>query len=197
MTPKSGTGRVVRGGSWHSDNTVNFRCAYRNNLKPEKPKALPLRRKLEHWLDGLSQRAALQLYRFDWFAFFHDSVALDRAALLEGLDAYLPQTQGRLRRTAAMGRRRPPADIGSYKAVARAVKAAGENALSDDRLLEIADYLDERNVPPPEAWAELDPPATSWRSAVKSHRRRVGKLIRYRLEQWKQTRRREKQLRRG
>ena len=68
---------------------------------------------------------------------------------------------------------------------------------SSDRLMDIADYLDERSVPTPEAWAKLDPPATNWRSAVNSHRRRVGNLIRYRLEQWKQMRRREKQLRQG
>ena len=30
-----GDNRVVRGGSWNNDNTDNFRCAYRNNNKPD------------------------------------------------------------------------------------------------------------------------------------------------------------------
>jgi len=30
-----GVSRVLRGGSWNNDNTDNFRCAYRNNNKPE------------------------------------------------------------------------------------------------------------------------------------------------------------------
>ena len=30
-----GVSRVLRGGSWNNDNTGNFRCAYRNNNKPE------------------------------------------------------------------------------------------------------------------------------------------------------------------
>jgi hypothetical protein len=30
-----GVSRVLRGGSWNNDNTDNFRCAYRNNNKPD------------------------------------------------------------------------------------------------------------------------------------------------------------------
>jgi hypothetical protein len=30
-----GASRVLRGGSWNNDNTDNFRCAYRNNNKPD------------------------------------------------------------------------------------------------------------------------------------------------------------------
>lgn len=160
----------------------------------DRPRALPLRRKLEHWLDGLSKRAVLQLYRFDWPGFFHDSMTLDRATLLAGLDEYLPQTKARLRRTPSMGRRGPTPDLRNYKAVARAVKAIGEDWAVGKRLLEFADYLDEREAPAPEAWAKLDPPATSWRSAVESHRKRVVRIVKYRLGQWKEMRRRVKRI---
>jgi hypothetical protein len=30
-----GDNRVLRGGSWNNDNTDNFRCAYRNNNRPD------------------------------------------------------------------------------------------------------------------------------------------------------------------
>jgi formylglycine-generating enzyme len=34
IAPKSGSSRVLRGGSWRNDNTDYFRCAYRNYLAP-------------------------------------------------------------------------------------------------------------------------------------------------------------------
>lgn len=35
MGETEGDNRVVRGGSWNNDNTDNFRCAYRNNNRPD------------------------------------------------------------------------------------------------------------------------------------------------------------------
>jgi hypothetical protein len=35
MGPGRKTYRVVRGGSWNNDNENNFRCAYRNNNRPD------------------------------------------------------------------------------------------------------------------------------------------------------------------
>jgi hypothetical protein len=161
----------------------------------DKPGALPLRRKLEHWLDGLSKRTMLQLHRFDWFRFAADSMTLDRSTLLNRLDRYLPQTQRRVPRTPGMGRRGPAPDIESYKAVARAVQEVGALWAVGANLLKVAALLDDRGTPPPREWAELEPPATSWRSAVESHRRRVVKLIKYRLGSWKRLRRRVKAIR--
>jgi hypothetical protein len=163
----------------------------------DKPGALPLRRKLEHWLDGLSKRATLQLHRFDWLRFVRDSMTLDRAVLLGSLDRYLPLTKERSPRTPAMGRRGPPPDLESYKAVTRAVRETGEDWAVGGNLLKVAGLLDDREVMAPESWASLEPPATSWSAAVETHRKRVVKIIRYRIEAWKQMRRRERAIRKG
>ena len=158
------------------------------------PDALPLRRRLEHWLDGLPESLVLRLYRFDWLAFFEDSNRLDRPTLLARLDDYLPGTRRHHRRTPAMGRRGPVPNLAEYKAVAKAIRIVGEVWTRRPGLRRVAEHLDRLDAPSPENWARLDPPATSWQSAVEAHPKRVVKILKYRLKQLAKMRRRFQDL---
>ena len=59
----------------------------------------------------------------------------------------------------------------------------------------MAETLDGWGIPTPDNWAKLDPPATSWRSAVESHPKRVRKILEYRLERLKVLSKRVQSLR--
>ena len=149
------------------------------------PDALPLRRQLELWLDNLPESVVARLYRFDWTSFFFDSNRLDRGKLLARLDRYLPPLRRKRRRQAWMGRRGPAPDVAGYNAIRRAVRAAGKNWRLRAGLKRVAETLDGWEVPTPDSWTKLDPPATTWRSAVESHTKLVRKILEYRLERLK------------
>jgi hypothetical protein len=161
------------------------------------PGAPPLRRSLEHWLDGLPESLVPRLHRFDWYAFFEDSNRFDRPALLDRLDRYLPAARRRLRRTPAMGRRGPTPAIAEYNAVAQVIGLVGEDWPRRPGLRRVAEELDRLGVSPVEKWATLDPPATSWTSAVASHPKRVVKILKYRLKQREEIQRRLKAIAQG
>ena len=149
----------------------------------EDPGALPLRRQLELWLDGLPETATARLYRFRWPAFFMDSIRLGRPRLLTRLDRYLPAVRRKQLRKPWMGRRGPLPDVCGYTTIGKAVRRIGKDWRRHSGLQAVAKLLDVAAYPVPGSWAKLDAPVTSWRSAVASHPARVRKILEYRLKQ--------------
>ena len=163
----------------------------------DEPDALPLRQRLELWLDGLPETAVPRLYRFDWFAFFDDSNRLDRSEVLAGIDRYLPVVRRKRGRSPWMGRRGPVPDVVSYQAVARAVRSVGEGWTRRPGLQKLAERLDEMRYPTPLSWSKLVPPATCWRSAAEAHPKRVVKIVEYRLNRLRALAGRRESIRQG
>ncbi len=161
----------------------------------DEPGALPLRRHLELWLDGLPETALARLYRFDWLQFFADSNRLSRPTLLGRLDRYLPTLRRKQPRAAWMGRRGPVPDIAAYTAIGKAVRRVGKGWTRQPGLRQVCQLLDDVNCPTPASWAKLDPPATSWRSAVESDSRRVRNTLKYRFDRLQELSGRAKSIR--
>ena len=72
--------------------------------------------------------------------------------------------------------------MASHRAVEQVIGAAGPDWTRRPQLRAVAEALDDRQLPTPDKWAQLSPPATSWRSAVESNPKRVVKLLKYRLQ---------------
>jgi len=163
----------------------------------DEPDALPLRRRLELWLDGLPETAVARLHGFDWPAFFGDSNRLDRPEVLAGIDRYLPAVRRKRRRSPWMGRRGPVPDVDAYQSVALAVRSVGEGWTRRPGLNQLVERLDEMQYPTPPSWSKLAPPATSWRSAAEAHPKRVVKILKYRLNRLRALARQRQSIRRG
>lgn len=161
----------------------------------DEPGALPLRRRLELWLDGLPETVVTRLHRFHWHGFFQDSLRLDRKRLLARLDRYLPPLRRKRSRTPYMGQRGPVPNVGGLKAVAEAVRKVGKGWRLKAGLLEVAVRLDDAGAAPPARWAKLNPPATTWRSAAQAHPKHMRKNLEYRLSEFIKLSERNRELR--
>ncbi len=160
----------------------------------EDPGALPLRRQLELWLDGLPQSATARLYGFNWPAFFMDSIRLKRPRMLSLLDRYLPAVRRKQLRKPWMGRRGPVPDVRGYRTIEKAVRRIGKDWRRRPRLREVAKLLDKAEYAAPKSWAKLDPPVRRWRSAVSSHPKLVRKILEYRVARLREVSKRYRSL---